>query len=88
MISRPDRRHLVADRLDDTRTLVAKHDRPVERKSPLAVDDVQVAVAHAGRHSPNEHLAAPWLVDLDRFDGQRLVHFAKDRGVDFHLSAP
>ena len=88
MIARLDRGHLGADRLDDPRTLVAEHDRPVERKSPLPVDDVQIAVTHPGRRGADQHLAAPRLVDLDRFDRQRLVHLAKDRGVDLHLSAP
>src|ERR1700736_5894308 len=80
-----DRRHLGADRLDDPRTLVAEHDRPVEREPALAVDDMQIAVAHPGRRGADQHLAAPRLVDLDRLDRQRLVHLAEDRGVDFHL---
>src|SRR5271167_1153113 len=46
VVSRLDRRHLAADRLDDPRTLMAEHDRPVERESALPVDDVKIAVAH------------------------------------------
>ena len=87
MIARLDRRHLGADRFDDPRTLMAENDRPVEREPTLPVDDVQIAVAHPGRRGADQHLAAPWLVDIDRFDRQRLVHLAKDRGVDVHLSA-
>src|SRR5215469_3034480 len=83
-----DRRHLVADRFDDPGTFVPEHDRPVEREAPLAVDDMKVAVAHPRRRGADQHLAAPGLVDVDRLNGQRLVHLAKDRGVDLHLSTP
>src|SRR6516165_6941101 len=88
VITRLHRRHLGANSLDDPGTLVSEYDRPVERKSPMAVDDVQVAVAHLGRRGADEHLAAPGLIDVDRFDRQRVVHLAKDRGVDLHLSFP
>src|SRR5215475_11412480 len=81
-----NRSHLVADRLDDPRALVAEHDRPVEREPPLSVDDVQIAVAYPGRGGADQHLAAPRLVDFDRFDGQRLIYLAKHRSVDLHLS--
>src|SRR5208282_1806547 len=80
VIARLDRGHLAADRLDNPRNLVAEHDRPVERKSPLPVDDVKIAVTHTGRGGADQHLAAPWLVDVDRFNRQRLVHLAKHSG--------
>ena len=88
MVAGLDRRHLVADRLDDPGALMAEHNRPVEREAPLPIDDMQIAVTHPGRRGADQHLAAPRLVDLDRFDRQRLVHLAKDRGVDLHFSAP
>ena len=88
VIARLDRRHLGADRLDDPRTLVAEHNRPVEREPALAVYHMQIAVAHPGRRGADQHFAAPRLVDVDRFDRQRLVHLAKDRGIDLHLQAP
>ena len=78
----------VANRLDDPGALMAEHNRPVEREPPLPVDDMQIAVTHPGRRGADQHLAAPRLVDVDRFDGQRLVHLAKDRGVDLHFRPP
>ena len=56
---RPAPGHVGADRLDDAGALVAEHDRPVEREAPDAVDDVQIAVADAGRDGAHQHLAAP-----------------------------
>src|SRR5271165_2391710 len=73
-----------ADRLHYPGTLVSEDDRVVEREPPNAVHDVKVAVAHASRHSADQHLAAPRLVDVHRFDRQRLVHLAKHRGPDLH----
>src|SRR5262249_4980833 len=70
-----------ADRLHDARALVAEDVRPIERKPSQAVDDVEVAVADARRRRAHEDLAAPRLVDVDRFDRQRLVDLAKDRGL-------
>ena len=67
--------------------LVAQHDRAVERRSAqLPIDDVQVAVAHAGGHGAHEHLAAPRLVDVDALDGQRFVGLAVDGGLGIHRS--
>ena len=78
------RRDVGADRLDDAGAFVAEHDRPVERKAADAVDDVQVAVADAGRHRAHQHLAAQGLVDVDRLDGQLLLHLAEYGGLDLH----
>src|ERR1051325_6820558 len=88
MIARPDRGHFGADRLDDPGALVAQHDRPVERKPAVTVNHVEIAVTYAGRHRAHQDLAAPRLVDLDRFDRQRLQHLAKYRGLDLHGALP
>ncbi len=84
VIAGPHGRHVGADRFDDTRTLVSQDDRAVERKPALTVDYVQIAMAHASRGGANQDFAAPGLVDLDRFDRQGLVDFAKDGGVHLH----
>src|SRR5215472_16678906 len=88
VIARPYGRYLCADGLDDTGTLMAEHHRPVERETPEPVDDMQVAVAHAGGDSTHQHLAAPWLVDIDRFDRQWLVYLAKYGSFDLHRLFP
>jgi hypothetical protein len=66
-------------------TMASRSRRPWRKKS---VNDVQIAVAHAGGRGADQHLAAPRFVDVNSFDGQRLVDLAKDRGVDLHLSGP
>ncbi len=85
MIAGLDGRHLGADRLDDTGALMAQHDRPVEREPSDAVDDMQIAMAHAGRGGAHQDLARPWLIDLDLLDRQRCMHFAKYGSSGFHL---
>jgi hypothetical protein len=60
--------HLGANRLNDAGAFMAEYDWPIERKPPNAVDDVEVAVANAGGHGAHQHLAAPRLVNLHRFD--------------------
>ncbi len=84
VIAGTHRRDVGAHRLDDARALVAEHDRTIEREPPDAVDDVQIAVAHTRRRGPHQHLAAPRLVDVDGFDGQRLLHLAKHRRLHLH----
>ena len=59
--------HAGADRLDDPGGFVAEHERHGERH-PVTVQRVDVAVAHAGGHDPDEDLADSRLVDLDVLD--------------------
>src|SRR5258708_4495604 len=84
MVADANARHLAADRLHDPGALVPEHDRPVERPTSDTVDDMQVAVAHAGRDGAHQHLARHRLVEIDAFDGQRLVRLPEDRGLDLH----
>src|SRR5918994_3920738 len=86
MITGLDGGDVGADRLHDTGTLVAQHDGPIERPAPLAVDDVQIAVADARGRGAHEHLAPPGLVDLHRLDRERLVDLPEDRGL--HAPGP
>jgi hypothetical protein len=44
---------------------------------------MQIAMANAAGHRAYQHLAGASLIDVDFFDGQRLIDFAKDRGLDF-----
>ena len=46
----------------------------------------QIGAIDAGRHGADQHLPAPGLVDLDRLDGQLLMHLAEDGGFDFHIA--
>ena len=78
MVTDPHRGHVGSGRLDDAGALVPEHDRPVEREAADAVDDMQVAVADAGRDGTDQHLAARWRVDIDRLDRQRLVRLAEN----------
>src|SRR5204863_9626475 len=64
------------------------HDRTVEREHPEPVDEMQSAVADAGRSRADQHLAPPWLVDLHRFDRQRLLNSAKDGSLDLQTFLP
>ena len=63
------RRHVRAERLDDGGSLVTEHD--VRRSLPLAVDDMEVRVAHARGNHPNQHLAALRLVQQQILDLER-----------------
>ena len=78
------RRHVGAHRLDDAGALVAEHDRAIERKAADPIDHVQIAMAHAGGGRAHQDLAAPRLVDLDGFDGQRLLHLPEHGGLSIH----
>ena len=88
MVARPHCRDVGSDRFDDARAFVAEHDRPVERKAADAVDDMQVAVANAGRHRAHQHFAAQRLVDVHRLDRQLLLHLAENGGFDLHGAPP
>ncbi len=84
VISRLHHGYLGAHRLHDARALVTEDDRLVQGEPPDAIDDVQIAVAHARRRRADKDLAPPGLVDLHRFDGQGLVHLPEDGGLHVH----
>ena len=84
MVAGAHGRHVLANRLDDAGALVAEHDRPVGREAADTVDDMQIAVADAGRDGADQHLAPRWRVDIDRFDRQRRVRLAENGGFDLH----
>ena len=71
---------VAADGLDDARGLVAEHGRRGPR--PLALHEVEVAVAQARRGGADQDFARTRVVDLDVLDGQRLVGGVVDGG--FH----
>src|SRR5262249_27933102 len=82
------RRHLIADGLDDSRSLVSEHDAAVERVAAVAVDHVQVAVADTRGDGADENLAAPRPIDVDRFDAHWHMRGAADGGLDLHGTPP
>ena len=63
--------HVRADRLDDAGGLVAE-DRG-GRERVVAIDEVQIAVAHTARDGAHEHLASDGLRDLDVLDGEGFI---------------
>ena len=80
MVARRDVPHVRAHRFDDARGLVSQHHRPLHRN--VGVDDVEIAAAHAAGCRPQQNLVLHRVVDVDLFDGQRLVGLVVDRG--FH----
>src|SRR5262245_14392653 len=84
VVTRPHRGHVSPHRFHDSGALVAEHDRPIQRPSALTVDDVKIAVAYTAGRGTDENLPSPRLVDVDRLDRERLVHFSKDRCLYFH----
>jgi hypothetical protein len=76
--------NLRTDLLDDTGSLVAKHGwrwHLVE-----AVDEVQVTVADTAGHDSDEHLVLGRLINVDVFNGQRLMGSVEDGGL--HVCNP
>ena len=60
-----------------------EHDGPAAG-AEVAVGEVQVGVAHAGRADPHEHLAGPRLVELDALHGERPAGLVEDGRADLH----
>ncbi len=87
VVAGTDPRHLIADGLDDARSLVAEHDAAVEGEPAVSVHHVQVAVADTRRDGPHQNLAAERSVDVDGFDAHRHVRRAADRRPDLHGNA-
>ena len=69
-----------AERLDDRRALVAEHDRALPL--PLAVADVEIRVADAGRRHPDADLARPGRIELEGLDPDRHARAIEDGGPD------
>src|SRR5215472_14590105 len=88
MVTGPHGGDLVADGFDDSRALVSQHDRLVQRVARVAVDDMEIAVAHARLRGADEDFTSPRLVDVDGLDGQGLVNSAKDGSVHLHARSP
>ena len=74
------RRDALAERLDDRRALVAEDDRALPL--PVAVADVEVRVADAGRRHPDADLARTGRVELERLDPDGHAGAVDDRGAD------
>jgi hypothetical protein len=61
MVARLYVRHLLPDGLDDPRRLVSENRR--QRARILALDEVEIGMAEAGRGRPDRHLS--WTRDVD-----------------------
>src|SRR5262249_16611429 len=73
---------------DNTRTLVAEYLRHVHGEAGVAVDNVQIAVAHAGCHRADQHLAPAWRVNVDGFYAEGGSDLPKDGCLDCHATLP
>jgi hypothetical protein len=62
-------------RFDKPGTLVAQDDR--NRSLPVAITDMQIRVADAGRGHPDEDLARAWLLDDELVDPSRRADSVK-----------
>jgi hypothetical protein len=83
MVAGFDRRHVLADLLDDAGALVAEHGRCITRWIGSG-GRVQVGVADAARDEPDERLARLRLRQVDLLDGERLPELLEDCGPDPH----
>ena len=66
-----ERRHAVADLLDDAGALVPEHRRRVARRVS-ARGGVEIRVTDAARHEPHEHFPSSRLAQLHLAHGERL----------------
>jgi hypothetical protein len=80
--------HELAHGLNDAGAFVTKDGagvgqtrRGVGAEVEVAIDEVKVAVADAGRGGADTHFVTARLVDVDVLDGQRLVGFAENGGL-------
>ena len=77
-------RHAVADGLHHARAFVAVN-RGIGRVV-VAVATVQVGLAHAARHDPDQRLVRPRIGQFEPIDREGTEFFAHDGGGDFHGS--
>ena len=76
--------HAVADGLHHARAFVAVN-RGIGRVV-VAVATVQVGLAHAACHDPDQRLVRPRIGQFEPIDGEGTEFFAHDGGGDFHDS--
>jgi hypothetical protein len=81
-----DSRHVLTHRLDDARSLMSEDHRVRDVAPARPVDQVQVAMANAGRHRAHQDLSTARLVYIDGLNWHRLVRLAKHRR--FHIRPP
>jgi formyl-CoA transferase len=73
--------HVLADGFYDAPALMAEHIRVADREASVALDQVEVAVAHAGGDGADQYFPPPRAIDIDGFDSQRLMRLAKNGGL-------
>ena len=57
------------------------------RRADRSVHGVQITVAHAAGDGFHEHFVGTRITHIDIFDGERLVDFAENSGLDLHGSS-
>jgi hypothetical protein len=86
--------HARSKLLHDASGLVTKHHRG--RTRSITIDDGEIGMAETRRADLHHHLAVPGIVEVERFDRQRLgflirrlgAHFVEDGGSYFHGNIP
>ena len=78
-----ERRHALAEALDDAGALVAEHGRRVTRRVG-AGGRVEVGVADAARNEPDENLARLRLGEIELLHRERRAELLQHRGADLH----
>src|SRR5277367_1523813 len=85
MVARLEISHRSADFLDDTCDLMAEHGG--RRMGIKAVNEMEIAMAYATCHCPNQHLAIARRVELNLLDYERLIGPMKHRALHVQTSA-
>src|SRR5262245_25085789 len=88
VVTRPYGGDVFAHRFNNASPLVAEYLPHVHVEAGVAVDDVQIAVAHAGCHRADQHLASARRVHVDRFDAEGGSDLTKDGCLDGHATLP
>ena len=83
-VARADARDTRPDRLHDAAAFVAEHDRQGQRE--VAATDSKVGVTDARGNQAYQDLVDTGIFELQRLDGEGVLAFAQDGGVDLHGS--
>jgi hypothetical protein len=76
---------VTADRRKHRRQAVLARDLVGDRH--VALENVVIRVAQAGRGHLDQNLAGAWRIELEIFDRPQPAHIVQDRGAAFHAQA-
>src|ERR1700756_2035190 len=82
MIARFDRIDRAADCFDDTCRLVTEHRGGSRRERSM--ETMQIAMTNSAGDGPDQNFVSARLIDVNFFDGERLIEFTKN--CSFHIS--